>query len=280
MARLADDLDTIRADAGQMQQVIVNLAVNARDAMPLGGTLLIETANVVFDAEYAQRHPETKAGPHVMLAVTDTGTGISEEVRGRMFEPFFTTKPKGRGTGLGLSTVYGMVKQSGGWIWVYSEPEQGTTFKIYFPRSGEAATVAAPVLAADTHGKETILVVEDQDDVRHLTLMALSKFGYTVHCAAQGEEAIAFSRQFEGTIDLLLTDVIMPGMNGRQVAERLAIERPAMRILYMSGYSADAIAHRGVLEPGLDYIQKPFSAESLAAKVRKMLGPPAADSHA
>jgi hypothetical protein len=276
VSQLSPDLGNITADQGQLQQVIVNLAVNARDAMPTGGTLLIETANVTFDETYASTHADTRPGPHVMLAVSDTGSGMTPEVKEHLFEPFFTTKPTGAGTGLGLATVYGMVKQSGGWIWVYTELGRGTTFKIYFPRTDSPLTQSQPVLRSDVRGSETILLVEDQPEVRTLAVSALRKCGYTVHSAANGAEALATSRQAGGAIHLLVTDVIMPGMNGREVAGKLREERPDLRVLFMSGYTANAIAHRGVLDAGMDYLQKPFTPELLTAKVREVLGPPPA----
>jgi len=273
IAKLTPELGNITADPGQVQQVIMNLAVNARDAMPSGGTIMIETANVAFDEAYASTHADTRPGPHVMLAVSDTGTGMTPEVKKRLFEPFFTTKPTGTGTGLGLATVYGMVKQSGGWIWVYSEPGRGSTFKVYFPRTDSAPAAPQPVSKSEGGGAETILVVEDQAEVRNLAVTALRKCGYTVHSAADGAEALSFSRQFDGPIHLLLTDVIMPGITGREIADKLRGERPGLRVLFMSGYTANVIAHHGVLDAGIDYLQKPFTPELLAGKVREVLGP-------
>jgi two-component system cell cycle sensor histidine kinase/response regulator CckA len=272
ISKLSPDLWNITADAGQLQQVIMNLVVNARDAMPNGGTLMIETSNITFDENYASTHAATRPGPHVMLAVSDTGCGMTPEVKERLFEPFFTTKPTGAGTGLGLATVYGMVKQSGGWIWVYTELGRGTTFKVYFPRADSPLTQPEPLLHGDSHGSESILVVEDQTEVRNLAVTALRKCGYVVHSAANGAEAISFSRQFKGILHLLLTDVIMPGMNGREVADELRKERPTLVILFMSGYTENAIAHRGVLDAGIDYLQKPFTPEILTARVRQVLG--------
>ena len=270
---LSPDLGNIVADAGQLQQIIMNLAVNARDAMPSGGTLSIETANVEIDGIATAAHPEMRAGRYAMLAVSDTGTGMTQEVQNRIFEPFFTTKPTGAGTGLGLATVYGMVKQAGGWIWVYSELGDGTTFKVYFPRSDSAATPVVVNAVRDVHGSETILVVEDQPEVRNLVVTVLRKCGYTVHCAVNGPDAIRLWQELPGTIDLLLTDIVMPGMTGRGVAEVLLQERPDLPVLYMSGYTEDAIARRGVLEDCIDYLQKPFTPELLALKVREVLGP-------
>jgi two-component system, cell cycle sensor histidine kinase and response regulator CckA len=269
--RLAPDLGLIEADTGQIQQIVMNLAINSRDAMEDGGTLLIETCNIMLDESYRATHPELRPGPHVMLAITDTGSGMSPAVRARLFEPFFTTKELGKGTGLGLATVYGMVKQSGGWIWVYSEPNRGTTFKIYLPRTDKAPATRKPVRKLSLRGHETILVVEDEAEVRKLALAGLSDFGYTVHGASTGREAIDFCREFSGIIDLVLTDVIMTDMNGREVARRIGQVRPETSILFMSGYTANVIAHHGVLEEGVEYLQKPFTPDSLAQKVREVL---------
>ncbi|HEY7389099.1 MAG TPA: response regulator [Bryobacteraceae bacterium] len=273
VTKLARDLGKVKADGGQLQQVIMNLAVNARDAMPNGGSLLLETANANFDEEYVTLHPEVQKGEYVMLAATDTGTGMTPEVKARLFEPFFTTKPKGSGTGLGLATVYGIVKQSGGWIWVYSEPGTGTTFKIYLPRTEETIPQPRPVLKTDTHGKETILVVEDQPEVRAIAITALQRLGYTVLSAANGEDALSIASGYLGRIDLLLTDVVMPGMNGRDLASRLAVGRPDMRVLLMSGYTETAMAEHTELDAEVGFLQKPFTPETLAEKVREALGP-------
>jgi CheY-like chemotaxis protein len=239
--------------------------------MPHGGTLLFETANAVFDEHFQESHPEVRVGPVVMLAVTDTGTGMTPEVKERLFEPFFTTKPKGSGTGLGLSTVYGIVKQTGGWIWVYSELGHGAAFKIYLPATG--TELAAPVMttAAKREGAETILLVEDQPEVRKLSEVALRRYGYHVLTAADGRQAIAMSREFSGPLHLLLTDVVMPGLGGREIANEVMAIRPNIRVLFMSGYTESAISHRGVLDPGVDYLQKPFTPEALTEKVRDVL---------
>jgi two-component system cell cycle sensor histidine kinase/response regulator CckA len=271
ITRLAPDLGSVLADPGQIQQIVMNLAINSRDAMPDGGTLHIETTNVILDQSYEEEHPEVRPGPHVMLAVTDSGCGISPEIRERIFEPFFTTKDLGKGTGLGLATVYGMVKQGGGWIWVYSEPGRGTTFKIYLPRTDEPLSFITRVVSGDLRGSETILVVEDQIEVRTLAVAGLTAFGYEVHAAGTGKEALAFCHEFAGDLDLVITDVVMPDMNGREVAQQVALLRPKSRIVFMSGYTADVIAHRGVLDTGVEYLQKPFTPASLARKIREIL---------
>jgi two-component system cell cycle sensor histidine kinase/response regulator CckA len=270
---LADDLGTVKADAGQIQQVVMNLAVNARDAMQKGGKLTIETANVELDENYARNHVAVKSGPYVMLSVSDTGVGMTPEVRDRVFEPFFTTKEKGKGTGLGLSTVYGIVKQSGGNIWVYSEPGKGTAFKIYLPRVDEPLEEAGEVVVQkEIAGRgETILVVEDEEKVRQLTVQILRRQGYTVLEASQGNEASHICEQHKGPIHLMVMDVVMPGMNGRELAKSLEPHHPEMKVLYMSGYTDNAIVHHGILEKGLSFLQKPFTLEGLLRKVREVL---------
>lgn len=273
---LAQDLDAARADPNQLEQVIMNLAINARDAMPEGGTLTIETANATLDPEYATQHVSVIPGDYVMLAVTDTGCGMDEQTKARIFEPFFTTKPAGRGTGLGLSTVYGIVKQSGGNIWLYTEPGRGTTFKIYLPAIQalpEDIGKAAPVEVA-RHGSGTVLVVEDDEQLRRLTHRALATQGYTVLEADRGSTALDIARRHKGAIDLLLTDVIMPDTNGRKLAETLRPARPGLRVLYMSGYPDGAIANHGMLEPGVAYLAKPFTTEAVVRKVREVLEAP------
>jgi two-component system cell cycle sensor histidine kinase/response regulator CckA len=278
MTTLDKDLDLVRADPGQLEQVIVNLAVNARDAMPNGGRLVIETANAELGNEDAGRHFGAKPGHYVMLAVSDTGTGMSRETMSRMFEPFFTTKEQGKGTGLGLATVHGIVKQSGGDIWVYSEPGEGTTFKVYLPRVDE--TVAEAMVVSPKRyehgGGETILLVEDEDALRSLARKILVSRGYTVLEARHGQEALSLCEGPEPAIDIVLTDAVMPGMSGRALAERLAALRPSARVLLMSGYTDDDMLRRGILDPRMAFLQKPFTPTALAQKVRETLDGPGA----
>jgi CheY-like chemotaxis protein len=269
---LAPDLERTRVDRGQIEQVVMNLVVNARDAMPLGGRLTIETCNVRLDEGYAQQHPGVAPGRYVMLAVSDTGCGMDDATRARVFDPFFTTKPPGQGTGLGLSTVYGIVAQSGGHVGVYSELGRGATFKVYFPSVTESAAdeVAEPE-APVVRGHETVLLVEDEAMLRRAAREILELQGYQVLCAADGHEAAQAAGRHPGPIHLLLTDVVMPEMSGPAVAARLATSRPDMKVLYMSGYTDGAIAHHGVLEPGVAYLPKPFTIDSLTGKVRAVL---------
>lgn len=270
---LAADAGNIRTDPHHIERAMVNLAVNARDAMPGGGRIIIETSNVQIDETYAKTHMGVKPGEFVMVAVSDTGHGMDSATRQSIFEPFFTTKPRGKGTGLGLATVYGMVKQSGGDIWVYSEPGQGTTFKLYFPRvtepiSPEMTPEVAPY-GPDTG--ETLILVEDESQVRDLTAKMLKQLGYTVLAAAGGEQAIEISRSHRGKISLLVTDVVMPLMSGKQVADSLLSMRPDIKVLYLSGYTENAMLNHGVLDSGVDFLAKPFSRESLARKIRDIL---------
>ena len=266
-------LGTIKADPSQVEQVLMNLVVNARDAMPDGGRLIIETSNAELDQRYAGEHVTVKPGRYVMLAVSDTGTGMSAETVAHIFEPFFTTKGGGKGTGLGLATTYGIVKQSGGYIWVYSEPGQGTTFKVYLPRFDEEveAEARAKVKTAVARGSETILLVEDDDAVRELTEMVLRSYGYNVLAAEEPEHAQKLSDTPNLEIALVLTDVVMPTMSGRELVRRLTDKHPHLRVLYMSGYTDNVITSGGVLEPGLAFLQKPFTPASLAGKVREVL---------
>ncbi|HKC66268.1 MAG TPA: PAS domain S-box protein, partial [Pyrinomonadaceae bacterium] len=270
---LAPELGSVKADPGQIEQVIMNLAVNARDAMPQGGKLTIETANVYLNEGYATRHIAVKPGPYVMLAVSDTGEGMSEETQSRIFEPFFTTKEMGKGTGLGLSTVYGIVKQSGGNIWAYSEVSEGTAFKIYLPRVGETAEVYKPhhEVEENLDGTETILLAEDDERVRGLVRAVLEDYGYRVLAAENGGAALAISERHSGPIHLLLTDVVMPEISGSELADRLARSHPEMRVLYMSGYTDESIVHHGVLDADMPFIQKPFEPDALGRKVRELL---------
>jgi two-component system cell cycle sensor histidine kinase/response regulator CckA len=268
-------LGRVRADRGQLEQVVMNLAVNARDAMPKGGNLIFELQNVELDDAYAATHAEVKPGPYVLLAISDTGTGMDAETQKRVFEPFFTTKETGKGTGLGLSTVYGIVHQSGGAIDVYSEPGQGTTFKVYLPRFADDAAVRRPVSGdhpAQRAESETVLVVEDEAAIRHLTKLILQKAGYTVLLAESPVAAERIAGSHPGPIHLMLTDVVMPGMRGPELAERLLRLRPDLRVLYMSGYTDDAIAHHGMLDAGTEFLQKPFTPLRLTRKIREVLG--------
>lgn len=275
---LGTDLGKVKADPNQLEQVLLNLAVNARDAMPKGGKLTIVTSNVVLSEEYAGGHLSVPPGNYIMLAVSDTGCGMDAATQARIFEPFFTTKEVGKGTGLGLATVYGIVNQSEGSIWVYSELDRGTTFKVYLP--AVAGTVAEPPVAANDLelliGCETVLLVEDEEVVRDMVSDMLRESGYTVLEAKNGNEALFVGKEYDGEIHLMLTDVVMPQMSGRELAEQIGPLRREMKILYMSGYTDDAIVHHGVLDEGTAFIGKPFSPDALARKVRELLDVPVA----
>jgi PAS domain S-box-containing protein len=270
---LDPELGSVKADQGQIEQVIMNLAVNARDAMPEGGKLKIQTANVVLDQIYTRNHPGSKAGDYVMLGVTDTGTGMDAGTLAHMFEPFFTTKERGKGTGLGLATVYGIVKQSNGYIWVESALGKGSAFQIYLPRhEGQpAAEELKSGIVENLRGSESILLAEDSEALRKLAQSNLESAGFRVLSAQSGEEALEIATRHASTFDLLLTDVVMPGMNGRVLAEQLLPRQPGMKVLYMSGYTDSFIAGHGVLEPGTYLLHKPFTEEVLIRKVREVL---------
>lgn len=279
VTRLDRELARVRVDPSQIDQVLMNLAVNARDAMPGGGKLTVETKNVVLDEAYSTQHFGVTPGPRAMLAVSDTGAGMDAATQARIFEPFFTTKDKGKGTGLGLATVFGIMQQSGGNIWVYSEPGAGTTFRLYFPPSAESSPSRVgeplePATPATLGGVETILLVEDQDDVRKVALQILQRYGYHVIEARNAGEAWLACERYKRTIHLLLTDVVMPQMGGRELAERLAKLRPDMRVLYMSGYTENTIVHHGILDSDIAYLQKPIVPEALARRVRAVLDKP------
>ena len=264
----------VEVDPGQMEQVIMNMVVNAKDAMPMGGKLTIETANVDLDESYFREHGiEEQSGTYVVMAVSDTGTGMDEETQSHVFDPFFTTKDVGKGTGLGLSTVYGIVKQNKGFVWVYSEPEQGSTFKVYLPKvEGDAVLEERErTSVGEVDGSETVLIVEDDDSLRNLARKTLRNYGYKVLEAENGKDALRISKEHERPIDLMITDVVMPKMSGKETAERMQSLYPQMKVIYMSGYTDDAIARHRVLEPGLNFLEKPFSPKVLARKVRNVL---------
>jgi two-component system, cell cycle sensor histidine kinase and response regulator CckA len=271
--QLGEDAGNIKADPGRLEQAIVNLATNARDAMPNGGRLTIETSGAVLDNEYARTHPGVRPGRYVMIAVTDTGQGMDRDTKRRIFEPFFTTKEHGKGTGLGLATVYGIIKQAAGDIWVYSELGRGTTFKLYFPQVAESAGEAGGQAAAPAReGAETILVVEDEQGVRELTVKMLKGLGYNVLAASGGAGAIEIAGAHPGSIALLLTDVVMPGMSGTLLAQELRRRRPGIKVVYVSGYTENTISHHGVQDPGGSFLAKPFTRDALSRKVREALG--------
>jgi CheY-like chemotaxis protein len=269
--RLAPGLGCARLDPTQVEQIVVNLVVNARDAMPQGGKIVIETQNTSLDDGYAQAHSPMIAGNYVMMAVSDSGIGMDSATQRHVFEPFFTTKPSG--TGLGLATVYGAVKQSGGHIWLYSEPGKGTIFKIYFPRVDEPSdsVKAPPSKENKSSASETVLLVEDSDSLRDVTKEFLGMAGYSVCDFGNGSEALSFAREHNGPIHLLLTDVVMPGMSGRELARDLVHLHPETRVLFISGYSANAIHHQGVLDDDVNLLPKPFTRSSLMQKVRELL---------
>jgi len=276
VTELAPSLGQVMADPAQLEQVLVNLAVNARDAMAHGGVLRIETANVQVDATYAHyRNMAVAPGPYVMITVGDTGCGMDEETQSRIFEPFFTTKDPGRGTGLGLSTVYGIIKQSGGYIWVHSEPDRGTRFTIYLPRAVNAApTPSHGVAAVAPQGSETVLLIEDEDAVRHLVCRVLQQQGYTVLEARDGDEALRMLADYEEPIDLVVTDLVMPGLSGRALVEELASTHRRFKVLFVSGYTDDEIIRRGLLDPRVEFLEKPFTVNSFAQRVREVLDSP------
>ena len=270
---VSPDAGCVKADPGQIEQVIMNLAVNARDAMPNGGKLIIETRNVELDDSYRRGHATVQSGSYVMLAISDTGCGMDAETQSRIFEPFFTTKEKGKGTGLGLSTVYGIVKQSGGYVFVYSGPARGTAFKVYLPRVEETVgpEVASPRTRVTCRGSEIVLLVEDEDSVRELVSEALETQGYKVLTATRGDQALKIAGRREQKIDLMVTDVVMPGMSGRELAKLILQGRPQARVLFLSGYTEDAVLHQGALDTGTAFLQKPFTLDALACKVREIL---------
>jgi two-component system cell cycle sensor histidine kinase/response regulator CckA len=272
---LGSDLGTIEADPHQVEQVLMNLAINARDAMPMGGKIVFETSNVEIDETYAQQHLYLKPGRYVMLTVRDTGTGMNLETQNHVFEPFFTTKGPGKGTGLGLSTVFGIVKQSGGAIVIYSEPGHGTTFKIHFPRRDEAAVAIQQLKTEPLRGgTETVLVVDDAAPLRELTRLLLEGCGYTVLDTGDPAKALLMARDHKGQLPLMITDVVMPGVSGPVLAERLAVDRSETKVLYTSGYADDAVARHGVLGPDCAFLEKPFTRDNLLRKVRELLDSP------
>jgi PAS domain S-box-containing protein len=274
ITKLSADLEHVKADPTQIEQVIMNLAINARDAMPRGGKLIIETSNTELDLPYGQqKHVDVQPGKYVLLAVSDTGIGMDKKIQARIFEPFFTTKERGKGTGLGLATVYGIVRQSGGYIWVYSEPGKGTTFKVFMPRVTEMLSdVQAEISPPVRLGSGTVLLVEDEDPLRELGYQLLEDMGYTVISASNGADAIRIAEQCTDPIQLLVTDVVMPGISGSELAELLMATRKELKVLYMSGHTDDVIVHYSILKPGVAFLQKPFTREGLARKIQEALG--------
>jgi CheY-like chemotaxis protein len=271
--RLTPGVGHTRADAGQLEQVIMNLVVNAKDAMPRGGKIVIQTSEVRLEHGAKLEHSLVPPGDYVRLSVSDTGLGMDKETQSRIFEPFFTTKEKGKGTGLGLSTVYGIVKQSGGYIFANSLLDQGTTFRIYLPRVAEPALHAGPVKAAQAAGggSETVLLVEDEDSVRELVRETLVSRGYKVLEAENGETGLRIAQAHQGAIDMIITDVVMPGMGGRELAKQVTATWPGIKVLFLSGYTEDAVVHEGVLEADTAFLQKPFTLQALSRKVREVL---------
>ncbi len=270
---LSEENCTVEADPGQIEQIIMNLVVNAKDAMPNSGEIIIETAAIQLDQHYVNKHIEVKPGQYVLMAISDTGEGVDKDVLSKIFDPFFTTKERGKGTGLGLATVYGIVKQHDGYIFAYSEKNRGTTFKIYLPACKKTAEETESKFAAKVlpQGKETILIVDDNISIRQLIVETLKQLGYNCLQAESGKDAINILRQYSGEVHLLLTDVVMPGMSGRALAETIRKERPEMKVIFMSGYTENIIAHHGVLEQGINYISKPITPVTLTQKIRRVL---------
>jgi CheY-like chemotaxis protein len=266
----------VRADPGQIEQVLLNLCLNARDAMPAGGRLIIETANSVLDGDYCRNHLDARPGPYAVITVADTGCGMSDKVKAHLFEPFFTTKDRGRGTGLGLSTVQSIVQRTGGSVWVQSEVDAGTTFKIYLPRAEELGRRPEKRTESDlsVRGEETVLLAENDPAVKAVIGETLRDFGYRALEAPEGTEVLALTESYDGRIDLLLTDVVMPGMSGPELAEQVRAVRKQIRVLYMSGHGEEAIAHHGVLDEGVAFLQKPFTTRALLRKIRDVLDGP------
>lgn len=273
---LEPSLGSVKADPGQLEQILLNLAVNARDAMPRGGRLMIEARNVELDDAYRDGHLMVVPGRYVMFSVEDTGCGMTHETQSRIFDPFFTTKGVGKGTGLGLATVYGIVKQSGGYIWVYSELGKGSVFKIYLPLIEQSAQPGekSEQESMAFRGSETILLAEDTDSLREMAKEYLESVGYTVIAAVSGKDALQRAKDFDGTIHLLLTDVVMPEMSGPELAAELASLRPGIKIIFTSGYTDDAIARQGILDPSVTFVQKPYRPKALARRIREVLGEP------